>query len=357
MSTASFTPSEKRPFSAKRVLTVLVPLATLLILFALYTREAIQADAQQQGERKLLDVLGLGKPTKHRLDGRFTDSDGDLVADPPKEESAFLDPEVLVFSYVGSKDATRQQDAWKEFVTALAAATEKKVEYLVLDSPNEELLALKEGRLHVAAVNTGNVPAAVCSCGFVPICTVGTAEGSYGYTVKIIVPRNSKITTVQDLRGKRIALTEPGSNSGYKAPLVLLMNDFDLVPQRDFEWSYTYGHNASIQGIADAKYDAAPVASDMLARAIGRGEIGADEFRVIYESEKFPPVALGYIYNLKPDLIEKITNTLMTFAWAGTGLEAEFGPSGLSAFVPVNYKNDWALIRRIDDAMGIAYTP
>ena len=140
-------------------------------------------------------------------------------------------------------------------------------------------------------------------------------------------------------------------------PLVLSMNDFDLLPQRDFEWSYTYGHNASIQGIADAKYDAAPVASDMLARVIGREEIATDEFRVIYESEKFPPVARGYVYNLKSDLTEKITKTLMNSTLTGTGLEAEFGPSGLNAFVPVNYKNDWALIRRIDDAMGIAYGP
>ena len=44
--------------------------------------------------------------------------------------------------------------------------------------------------------------------------------------------------------------------------------------------------------------------------------------------------------------------TFKDFKWEGTGLEKEFGATEVTAFVPVNYKDDWSLIRRIDDAMG-----
>ena len=188
---------------------------------------------------------------------------------------------------------------WQEFFAALATNTGKKVEYLNLASIKDQLDALRDGRLHIAGINTGNVPAAVNQCGFVPAVTLGNAQGTFGYTVKFIVPTSSTIKAVTDLRGKRLALTEPGSNSGYKTPLLLLMNDFDLLPQRDFEWVFTYGHDASIQGIATGKYQAAPTASDMLARATSRGEIDDSKYRVIYESERFPPAALGYVYNLR----------------------------------------------------------
>ena len=40
---------------------------------------------------------------------------------------------------------------------------------------------------------------------------------------------------------------------------------------------------------------------------------------------------------------------MLSFDMKGTSLEADFGSDGATKFVPVNYKNDWALIRRIDE--------
>jgi phosphonate transport system substrate-binding protein len=130
------------------------------------------------------------------------------------------------------------------------------------------------------------------------------------------------------------------------------MNDYNLAPVRDYDWAFTHGHDESIRGIATSTYVAAPVASDMLARATARGEIKPEQYRVIYESELFPSAALGHVYNLHPDLVEKIKGVYAKFEWAGTGLEKEFGPSGVAKFVPADYKQQWSLIRRIDDALG-----
>ncbi len=355
MSTADVSRSAPQAFSVRRVLLTLMPIVALLGGYVAYQRHAYQAEAQQEGERLLLGTLGLAKPTKNKLDARFVDADGDLVADAPQDTTKWIDPDVLHFSYIAGEDARRQQDVWQQFCEALATATGKKVEYLLLDSPEDQLRALLDGRLEIAGVNTGNVPTAVNACGFVPVSTLGAGEGSFGYAVNFLVPAGSSLQSIQDVRGKTIALTEKGSNSGYKAPLVLLMSDFNIFPQRDFDWVYTFGHEASIKGIAAGKYQVAPVASDMLARAIARGGITPEQYRVIYVSERFPPAALGYVYNLKPELAAKIAEVLKTFPWQGTALEQEFAPAGDTEFVPVNYKNDWALIRRIDDAMGTTH--
>ena len=339
-------------FSMRRVLTVLIPLVALVACIFFYQRQAIEAEARQNSEKLMIEKLGLSKPTKNRLDSQFTDENGDLVADTPKDKAQQIDPDRLVFSYIGASDAQRQQEVWKDFVDALSTATGRTVEYLVIETPDDQLRALKDGKLHIAGINTGNVPTAVSACGFVPVCTLGRPDGTYGYTMKVIVPATSLAKSVDDLRGKRLALTDRLSNSGFKAPLVLLMNDFGLYPQRDFEWSFTFGHDESIRGIIAGDYDAAPVASDMLARAESRDDIQKDQYRVIYESERFPPAALGYVYRLKPDLAEKIKEVFSSFKWEGTGLEKEFAATGVTSFVPVDYKDDWSLIRRIDDTMG-----
>jgi phosphonate transport system substrate-binding protein len=351
MNSSEAFPSADRSFSLRRVGLLLIPLIVAVAGFVLYQRYLIEAQARQLSNQLMLEKLGLGKPIQNRLDPRFKDADGDLVADPPAADQQ-VDPDTLIFSYVGSKDAPEQQEVWQQFLDALAVATGKKVEYLSIDSPDEQLRALKNGQLHIAGLNTGNVPRAVTACGFVPVCTLGIPDGSFGYKMQIIVPANSTVQKVEDLRGKRIALTDRLSNSGFKVPLVLLKDEFGLQPERDFMWSFTFSHDESIRGIAAGDFEAAPVASDMLARAISHGEIKPEQFRTIYESERFPPAALGYVYNLKPELAEKVVEVFSTFKWPGTALEKEFAPANVSAFVPINYKDDWSLIRRIDDAMG-----
>ena len=280
-------------FSLKRVLTVVIPLVVIVACAFFYQRTTIEDEARQNSEKVMLNKLGLDRPTTNRLDPQFDDADGDLVADSPKDEAKQVDPDSIVFSYVGESDSERQQEVWKEFLEAIAANTGKKVEYLVIETPNDQLLALKEGKLHLAGINTGNVPTAVSACGFVPAYTLAKADGSFGYKMQIIVPAKSSIKSVEELKGHRIALTDRLSNSGFKAPLVLLMNDVGLYPQRDFEWSFTFGHDESIRGIATGEYEAAPIASDMLARAVSRDEIKDDQYRVVYESERFPPGSAG----------------------------------------------------------------
>jgi phosphonate transport system substrate-binding protein len=195
----------------------------------------------------------------------------------------------------------------------------------------------------------------VNACGFVPVSTLGRADGSFGITMQLIVPAASLVQTVRDLRGHRLTFTDTTSNSGFKAPVVLLWTDFGLAPDRDYSWGFSFGHEASIRGVADGDLEAAAVASDMLARALGEPDdarrVDAKKLRVIYTSERFPPAALGYAHDLRPELAEAIRGALLEFSWNGTGLDKVFG-SDATRFVPVAYKDDFAIVRRIDDALG-----
>jgi phosphonate transport system substrate-binding protein len=91
----------------------------------------------------------------------------------------------------------------------------------------------------------------------------------------------------------------------------------------------------------------------MVSREIEAGKIKPDQYRVIYTSESFPTAGLGYVYNLQPELAAKIKGALLSYDWKGSPLEEIFSGAKQTTFVPVNYKNDWSLIRRIDNEMGI----
>ena len=86
---------------------------------------------------------------------------------------------------------------------------------------------------------------------------------------------------------------------------------------------------------------------------VEQGDVKEDEVVSIYESERFPPATLGIAYNLTPELRKSITDTLIGFDLKGTGLEGEFG-ADVTKLVPVEYKDDWANTRRIDQVVASA---
>jgi phosphonate transport system substrate-binding protein len=332
---------------AMALLIIVLTAAITTILWAVYFRVSTPANAEMN-----LRVAGFGTPTTHKLDPRFTDANGDLVADPPADPSQWADPPVIRFAFIEEDDVAKQKIAWQSFMDYLAKAAGRPVEYQMIVGSDDLLKEMREGRLDVAGFNTGSVPTAVNLCGFVPVCAIPTGDGTALTRTEIIVPADSALRSAADLRGHELTLTERGSNSGFKAPLVLLRSDLGLQPMSDLLLRYSGSHEASIEGIVSRKYSAAAVAQDMLQREIAAGKIKPSQYRTIYTSEGFPTAGLGYVYNLKPELAAKIKNALLSYDWKGSPLEKTFSGAKQTVFVPVSYKNDWALIRRIDDEFG-----
>ncbi len=214
---------------------------------------------------------------------------------------------------------------------------------------------MRAGRLHITGFNTGSVPVAVNLCGFVPFAMMAAEDGSYGYEMEIIVPADSPIQKVEELEGKQVAFTSATSNSGYKAPSVILKSEFGLEEGKNFTSTFSGKHDNSILGVANGDYEAASVANSVLGRMLAREVIQASQIRSIYQSKTFPTTAYGYAYNLQPDLAAKIQDAFFTFDWEGTKLQAEFGQNGEAQFIPITYKEHWEVIRQIDQAQGVVY--
>jgi phosphonate transport system substrate-binding protein len=328
-----------------------VPLAALVaIVGALVYLRATQVKATSLSAGLIANAQ---RRLTRGLDPKFTDADRDLVADVPTDPARLVDPETIVFSYIATDDPAQAETTWKPVMDRIAAATGKAVTYLAgVHDADGQIEAMRQGRLHVTGFNTGNVPAAVDLAGFVPCCVMAAPDGSYSYEMEIIVPAGSPIKAPADLKGHVLTFTDLGSNSGCKAPLILLKNKFGLEPGHDYDVNVSYGHDKSIAGIAAGKFEAAAVANEILKRELGRGKVKESQFRSIYRSEGFPPACIGYAHDLKPELAAKIREALLSFDWKGTSLETAFGGAGKARFVPISYKDQWSFVRDIDEEIG-----
>ncbi len=329
----------KRSFSYWRVALITVVLGSICALAIRGVANCIVEDSKRKSEQAMLDWFELTIPSPRGLAARFTDANDDLIADAATDAARRRSPDELIFTYVGGPMAEEELSDWTDFIAHPSCVTGKSVKTAVFGTIGEQLAALEKGTLHVTGFNTGAVPTAVASSGFVPICTFGGDDGSFGIKMQLIVRADSSIQKLEDLKGHTVTFTSRDSNSGCKAALVLLQ-DHDMLPQRDYLWQFSGGHEESIARIVAGEYQVAPVASDLLQRAIGTGVVKPEQIRIIYESERFPPATLGYAHDLTDELAASIRKAFFEFECRGTSLQKRLDDSGNAKFVPLSYKQD-----------------
>ena len=284
----------------------------------------------------------------------YCDANGDLVADTPTDPAKLNDPSTLVFAYTPVEDPAVYADIWEPFIEHLEEATGRDVQFFAVQSNSAEVEAMRSGRLHIAGFSTGPTPFAVNLAGAVPFAIMGADDGQFGYKLQVFTQADSDIKEMADLKGKRVAHTSPTSNSGNQAPRALFPG-LGVVPDTDYEVTYSGSHDQSMLGVVAGDYDAAPVASEVVDRMAERGLYDPADVRLIWESDPFPTTSFTVAHDLEPELAEKIKQAFFSFQFEGTKLGEEF--QGVSKFIPITYKDQWAVIREIQANNGVEYTP
>jgi phosphate/phosphite/phosphonate ABC transporter binding protein len=276
-----------KEFSLSRLLMLLVPIIAVALAVK-YMLPSYEKTAQAQFEANMLKKLLTPASMKAITPIAFKDADGDLLTDFAADDKS-VKPEKLVFSYVGPAEESEGEAAtWADLVAALSEATGLPVEYKHYKSTDEQIAALASGELHIVGLNTGSVPMAVEVAGFHPVCTLGREDGSFGYTMKLLTRTKGGVADPKDLKGKEVAFTTPDSNSGCKAAVVYLMNDENLLPERDYKWGFTFSHDTSVKELVAGEHDAVPVASDLLDKMVDTSPSGSRPRRSVTPTTSRP---------------------------------------------------------------------
>lgn len=333
--------------SATKLLIIIVALIAVAAIAYSFGKDRIAAEATPDTER-YKKIMGMVDAPPLTLAEGYTDGNDDLVADLPSDVSQIIDPETLVFTYIAEVAPEGDEAVWADFVAALSKATGRPVEHKLFKSREDQLAAMKNGELHISGMNTGAVPSAVNEAGFVPAFSPAAGGESLSYNMVFIAPAASGLTSPSDIAGNTLTLTDPSSNSGFKAPLVLLSSDYGLEIEADYQSINSFSHEASIKGIADGKFAVAATASDILERMIADGEVQDGRIKIIGESSPYPVAVLGYAHNLTPDLQDAIRRAFAEFVVTDSSVAAEYSDSSVDGFTEIDYKEDFSEIRVVN---------
>ena len=291
---------------------------------------------------------------KHRgeLDTPFCDEDGDLLADTPTDPRKLKDPDTIFFTNSPLDDIGVFKKLMQPFVDHLAQCTGKKVRYYDVFSSAAAIEAMRSGRMTVGTMSSGDTAFAVNVAGAIPFGIRGDASGPQGYQLWMIVKKASPYQKLSDLKGKKVAHTAPSSNSGNLAPRALFPAE-GLTPEKDYTVVFSGRHENSVTGVASGDYDAAPIAHDILIRMADRGAVKMDDFRIIWKSPNFAPGGLLMAHDLVPPLQKKIRECTYNFKFPP---EMQQGFQGADRWLPIDYKKDWEMVRRVAQESGQSFT-
>jgi phosphonate transport system substrate-binding protein len=211
------------------------------------------------------------------------------------------------------EDASKLIPAYKAIGSSLSKSLDCPVEVSVVDNYSAEVLAMKNGKLEIGQFGPLGLVFASQQAKAQPVASFGTADGKLStYTAGIWVKKGSPITSVEDLKGHSLALSEPGSTSGDALPRQAIKQAG--LGEKDVKLEYAGGHPESLLALVHGKVDAAEVNSQQLATSTDAGQFDASKFTKVWASDPIPNDPITVAGNTSPEFQKAVKKALLNLS-------------------------------------------
>jgi phosphonate transport system substrate-binding protein len=227
-------------------------------------------------------------------------------------ESGAAEPDPLRVGLIPNQSPESVEAQYEPFGDYLSQQLGREVELTVPTSYTAVVEAMVNDELDLAYFGGLTYVQARDRAEVTPLVTeVNPRTGDTTYRTVIIVPPDSEVEEVEDIEGRTFAFGSANSTSGSLYPAIMLQ-DAGVDYRTELEEStYTGGHDATAQAVANGGVDAGGLEDRILYNLIDKGDIEESNIRIIEESdpiEGYPWVARDA---LSDDLKEQIAEAFL----------------------------------------------
>jgi phosphonate transport system substrate-binding protein len=159
------------------------------------------------------------------------------------------------------------------------------------------------------------------------------------FTSKFIVPADSPVKTLAELKGKSFAFGSPSSTSGHLMPRHFLMRD-GIAPDRDFKnIAFSGAHDATVAFVASGRAEAGVLNASVMDKLIEQKNPNAEKVRVLATT----PPYYDYNWTVRPGLdaavVKKLTDAFLKLDPANPEHKELMALQRASKFVPTKASN------------------
>lgn len=238
------------------------------------------------------------------------------------EPAAAADPSELTFAVVQDERMSVLSTRWQPALEYLWRKLDRKISFYATTSYASVVEAMLGGFVDFAKLGPKIylVAAEKSQRTIVPIANFAkppdqiTDHPCGCYYGILITRQGGGLTTIAALRGKVLALTDPGSTSGDAVPRALFPAAIGGASLEQYfgKIFYSGSHDASALAVAQGRADAAFVASENLSNAIATGVVKKADFAILWRSPRIPIDAIAVnTRRLSPALTRRIQEVLL----------------------------------------------
>ena len=159
------------------------------------------------------------------------------------------------------------------------------------------------------------------------------------FTSKFIVPADSPVKSLSELKGRTFAFGSPSSTSGHLMPCFFLLKD-GIDPDKDFKnIAFSGAHDATVAFVASGKVDAGVLNASVMDKLVEKGDANAKRVKVIATTPPYFDYNWTVRPGLDPALREKISQAFLKLDRANPAQRELMDLQRASKYVPTTAAN------------------
>lgn len=247
--------------------------------------------------------------------------------------------ETLRFGHISVEDPTVTLSKYQPLLSKMGAVLKKKVELVQSSNYSGMIKLFIKGKVDMGILNSFSYIQIAREAKLIPVAKRVMGGKGY-YQSYIIVNSESNIKSLDDLKGKVFAFSDPNSTTGHLLPRQILQKN-SINPEKDFQEVLFIGHHDSIiLAVSNRTADAGSVASYIFD---GYDTRITKKIKIIDRSAPIPLGPLVVRYDLGKEWIDRIKRFFLSLHESEEG-RSLLREARLSAFTDV-HDREYDIIR------------
>lgn len=260
------------------------------------------------------------------------------------------DPEKLNMVFVPASEKGDNQD-YESLIEIIERLADIKIKPIRVTDYNAAVESMRAGRAHIAWYGGKTYIQAAEMAGAEAFAAgVRKGDDTAGYYAYFVVPVDSPLKTLEDVRGQILGLNSIGSTSGDLIPQVELMKvGLSTKNKNDFaKVFYAGSHDACLLAAINKHVDVCGMSSRNFDARLTDGTFKLEQVRIIHRSSLVPPPPLAYSKKLSVELRDRIKKATLEAHKHG-----KIGGYGgeMSHYIEVT-DSDYDLLREMDSLLS-----
>ena len=260
------------------------------------------------------------------------------------------DPDTLNMVFVPASEKGDNKD-YESLIAIIETLADIKIKPIRVTDYNAAVESMRAGRAHIAWYGGKTYIQAAEMAGAEAFAAgVRKGDDTAGYYAYFVVPVDSPLKTLEDVRGQILGLNSIGSTSGDLIPQVELMKvGLSTKNKNDFaKVFYAGSHDACLLAAINKHVDVCGMSSRNFDARLADGTFKLEQVRIIHRSSLVPPPPLAYSTKLSVELRDRIKKATLEAHQHG-----KIGGYGgeMSHYIEVT-DADYDLLREMDSLLN-----